>query len=243
MTFLDIATDALTEIVALAAGETPSSADAALCLTRGNNILDLWSSRKNYAYNVNFSLFTLTPGHTPNLIGPGLLAPDFAATQRPVKIEGATIVLTNLVTPVDTQPLGIRDDAWWLNERVKTLRSNIPTDIYYSPDWPNGSLYLWPVPNFAYQLRLEMWVLLTQFATINDPFSLPPAYRQAFMLTLAEELCGPFGKTPSPALMLRAREARKAVQGNNMTSPRISTTEAGQGGQTRGGFNYLTGGY
>lgn len=241
MKFIDIATDALIEINALAAGETPANADAQLCLTRANNLLDEWASRRVYAYNNNFTLFTLTPGHGPHLIGPGLASPDFAAAQRPIKVEGATIVLTNLVTPVDTAPLGIRDDDWWNNQRVKTLQSSIPTDLYYSPDWPNGALNLWPVPNFAYQLRLETWVLISQFATINDTFSLPPAYRKAIMLTLAEELCGPFGKQPSPLLLLKAREARKAVQGNNIASPRISTSEAGQGGKTNAGFNWLIG--
>jgi len=240
--FLDIATDALTEIGALAAGETVPSADAALCLTRANNLLDEWAARKVYAYNVNFAVYTLTAGHGPHLIGPGLASPDFNVSQRPIKIEGATIILTNLVTPVDTAPLGIRDDAWWKNQRVKSLQSNIPTDLYYSPDWPNGALNLWPVPNFAYQLRLESWVLLTQFASINDTFSLPPAYRKAIMLTLAEELCGPFEKQPSPMLILKARDARKAVQGNNICSPRITTSEAGQGGMARRGFNWLTGG-
>lgn len=241
MKFIDIAIDALTEINALGAGEPVPNADAQLCLTRANNLLDEWAARRVYAYNINFMLFTLAPGHGPHLIGPGLAAPDFAAVQRPIKVEGATIVLTNLVTPVDTAPLGIRDDDWWNNQRVKTLQSSIPTDLYYSPDWPNGALNLWPVPNFAYQLRLETWVLISQFATINDTFSLPPAYRKAIMLTLAEELCGPFVKQPSPLLLLKAREARKAVQGNNIASPRISTSEAGQGGKTNAGFNWLIG--
>jgi hypothetical protein len=241
VTFQDIANDALTEIQVLAAGETATAEDSALALTRGNYIMDEWSARRPFAYNVQFTLYTLTANHAPHLIGPGLSSPDFAATQRPVKIEGANLVLTSSTPNVDV-PLKLRDDDWWNNERVKSLTSSIPTDLYYSPDWPNGSLNLWPVPSVSYGLRLETWVLLTQFAALNTAFSMPPAYRKAFMLTLAEELCGPFGKTPSAMLILKAREARKAVQGNNSGSPRIATAEAGQGGSTRGGFNWLNGG-
>lgn len=241
MTFQDIANDALTEIGVLAAGETATPEDSALCLTRGNYIMDEWAARKVYAYNINFTVYTLTAGHGPHLIGPGLNAPDFAATQRPVKIEGAALRLNTSVPNVD-KPLNLRDDDWWNNQRVKTLASSIPTDLYYSPDWPNGALNLWPVPSVAYGLVLEAWVLLTQFAALTTAFSLPPAYRKAFMLTLAEELCGPFGKQPSPLLIVKARDARKAVQGNNSGSPRISTAEAGQGGKGGSYFNWLTGG-
>jgi len=241
VTFQDIANDALTEIQVLAAGETATAEDSALALTRGNYIMDEWSAREPFAYNVQFTLYTLTANHAPHLIGPGLSSPDFAVSQRPVKIEGASLLLTSSTPNVDV-PLNLRDDDWWNNQRVKSLTSSIPTDLYYSPDWPNGSLNLWPVPSVSYGLRLETWGLLTQFAALNTTFSMPPAYRKAFMLTLAEELCGPFGKTPSPMLILKAREARKAVQGNNSGSPRIATAEAGQGGNTRGGFNWLTGG-
>lgn len=240
MTFQDIAIDALTEIQALGAGEPLSPADGALCLTRANNLMDEWASRRVYAYNIQFTAYTLTANHAPHLIGPGLTAPDFAATQRPVKIEGAALILNTSVPNVDV-PLKLRDDDWWNNQRVKSLTSSVPTDLYYSPDWPNGSLNLWPVPSVSYGLRLETWVLLTQFATLNDAFSQPPAFRKAFMLTLAEEMCGPFGKTPSPMLVMKAQAARKALQGNNISSPRISTAEAGQSSGNGGGFNYLTG--
>ena len=43
-------------------------------------------------------------------------------------------------------------DAWNVNnERVPTLTGTIPTDLYYEPDWPNGSCFLWPVPTIAWE--------------------------------------------------------------------------------------------
>lgn len=238
---LDICTDALTEINAYGPSDPPISAgDGALCLRLLNQEVDAWAARKVYAYNVNFQPFTLTPNHGPHLIGPGLAAPDFAAAQRPVRIEGATLIL-NTVTPAVDVPLVLRDDDWWRNQRVKGLKSNVPTDLFYSPDWPNGALNFWPVPNFAYGARLELWGLISQFASLNDPVSLPPAYRKALRLTMALRYCRPFGRPIPDGLKEDAAEARYDVQRNNIKSPRIGTADIGTGGGRRSGFNYYSG--
>lgn len=242
----DIAIDALREITVLGATDTtPQAADLNLCLRTLNRIVDAWAARKVYVYTVSFTAYTLTPNHEPHLIGPGLTAPDFAATQRPVRLEGADLILNNVTPNVDL-PLHIRDDDWWLNQRVKALGTNVPTDLYYSPDWPNGSLWLWPVPTFAYGLRLEAWSLIPQFAALTDPFTLPPGYREAVVLTLAEALCRPFGKKQQevPDLKADAARARAVIQTNNATAPRIASADYGTRGSTSGGrptFNYYTG--
>jgi hypothetical protein len=238
MTALDIITSAAQELNAVAAGETLSAEDAALGLSKLNDILDEWAAREVYAYTVGFSLFTLTANHSPHLIGSGLTSPDFAVTQRPVKVVGAALVL-NTSTPATDLPMNLRDDDWWRNQRVKALTSGIPTDLYYSPDWPSGALYFWPVPSTAYQVRLELWGLISQFAAVTDSFSLPPGYRKSLTLTLAEELTGPFEKPLTPSLVLRAQRARLAIQKNNISSPR--TTLDVPGGSQRASFNWMNG--
>lgn len=241
---LDILTDALFENGAYGIDSPVLSAeDSVLALRVLNRRLDAWAALKRYAYNVAFPEFTLTPNHQPHLIGPNLVAPDFAAAQRPVRIEGANLVLNNVTPNVDLQ-LNIRDAAWWNSQTVKAIATTTPTDLYYSPDWPNGSLWLWPVPTFAYGLRLEVWGLISQFATIATVFSLPPAYKLAVVLTLAEDLCRPFGRVLTPELKEAARDARAAIQSNNIKSPRIASADYGASGSSRGrgsNFNYYTG--
>jgi len=99
------------------------------------------------------------------------------------------------------------------------------------------------VPNFAYQVRLEMWVILSQLADLKAQFSLPPAYRKAITLTLAEDLCPSLGQVPNPQLSKMAAAARKAVQSNNDGSPRTTTTDSGLPSKNKrgGGFNWLSG--
>lgn len=243
-TLLDIISDALFEINAYKAGEQIPGEDATFCQRKANSLLDEWAARKAYAYATTFIAYTLTANHAPHLIGPGLTSPDFAATQRPVRIEGATLILNNVSPNVDL-PLTVRDKDWWNYQRVKTLLSNVPTDLYYEPKWPNGELNLWPNPNFAYGLRLESWVLLTQFVNLTDAFSFPPAFKKAFTLNLALSLCSPFEKQPLPTLVKEAADAKKAYQGNNLASPRMATIDSGQplarSGGVRGDFNWQDG--
>jgi hypothetical protein len=239
-TWIEVITDALVEIGVYDIGESISPEHLTWCVSRANRIIDSWAARKIYAYNVDFLEFTLTANHQPHLIGPGLVAPDFNAP-RPVRLENAALILTNSDPVVDI-PLNLRDDDWWANKRVKNLKSSIPTDLYYSPSNPNGSLFLWPVPNTAYGLRLEAWVSLGLITDPTAQFVAPYGYELAFMLTLAEEACGPMARTLPADLVGKAVRARTAIQRNNDLSPRITTSEPGTRPASVGDFNWLVGG-
>jgi hypothetical protein len=236
-TVLDLIQDSLEEIGVYAPSEVPTAADANKALRVLNRMMDQWGARKLFAYNVNFSDFTLTPGRQPHTIGPSA-GSDLTTTFRPARIENAALILNN-VTPAVDVPLRIRDDDWWANQRVKDLATNVPTDLYYSPDIPDGSLYLWPVPSFAYGLRLETWVSVGQFTALPDTLSLPPGYHEAIMLSLAERLARPFGKTVPPDLANDANRARVTIQKNNDKSPRISAVPYSS--KPKGSFNYYSG--
>lgn len=235
----DLIKNALLELGAYSQGEVVSADDADFCGGKLNRVLDGWNARESFVYNVNFVQYLLTANLSPHTIGPG---GNFVVAQRPVKIVNANIVLTNSVPNVFT-PLNIRDDDWWSGNRVRDLKSSLPTDLYYSPDWPKGSIYLWPVPNTAWKLDLETWNTLAQFVNLTDVLSMPPGYEDALTLTLAENLAVPF-KTPlDPLLIKNAQAARDRIQTLNSVAPRISTNDAGM--PTRGNkktyFNYLTG--
>ena len=240
-TWRDLIEDALIEIGAQAPGEPLPAEHLEMGRRRLNRIIDEWAARKVYAYNVAFREFTLSPNHQPHLIGPGLAAPDFDAA-RPVRIENAAIILVG-TQPVDV-PLNIRDDDWWANQRVKSVASTVPTDLYYSPDMPNGGLYLWPVPTFAYGLRLETWVCLIGVAAENvtDDFVAAPAYERTLLLALAKDLGRPFGIEAPASLEADLRAARAALQSGNDKSPRTQTADYGTRGRRGGGFNYYSGG-
>ena len=173
---------------------------------------------------------------------PTLATPNMG--QRPQKIEQATLVLNGGGTQeyIDI-PINIRDREWWMNVRVKNLQTDIPTDLYYDADWPNGSIYLWPVPNYAYLLRLAIWGTLPKFPSLNYAFSLPQGYEDAVTMQLARDLVGPFMGTWGQQQEDNYKLAIKSVQSNNIKSPRGITGDVGMPGvqNDMSDYNYYSG--
>lgn len=250
-TVLEIITDAMIEVGLLSPGEPPDGDTAQWAFRKYNYLLNYWAAKRNFVYSTSFQVFNLVAGLSPHTIGPGTAATPatFPMSQRPVKIESWALILNSGQSAVDLPHKPLRDNAWWAMQRVKAIQTNIPTDLYYSPDQPNGSLFFWPVPNAVMPVRLELWALVSEALSINDPIdgaggvgSLPPAYRTAIMLTLAETLQPGARKDADSTLAGMALAARAAVFGNNTASPRIATRDSGMPGSRRGGgFNWLTG--
>lgn len=253
---LAIIIDAFIEIGQVAPGEQPSPEEAQWGFRKLNYRTDEWAALQAYVYSYAFTVYDVQPAISPVLIGPSVLANiSTNGKPRPVRIESAALLLneSSSVGVVDL-PLNIRDRQWWANNQVKQIQTDVPTDLFYDPTNPDGSLYFWPVLNVTGQLRLQTWETVSQFTSIQDPIggpdgpgTLPQGYRNALMLTLAEDLC-PGGNRPvPPSLAEKARKARAAIFGNNAKSPRMSTQDsgmprAGQKSGTRSDFNWATGG-
>ena len=243
---MDLITDSLQEIGAYAPGDTIDAPVMDISVRRLNYLIDEWAALARYAYNVAFTLYTLTPSYSPISIGPGLSSPDFAtpnAATRPTRIETATLLLTGS-SPGTELIVNVRDDAWWANQQVKSLTSTICTDLYYSSSFPDGLIYLWPIPTQANSLRIQTWTVVGEVDpdTIGTTdVSMPQAYRKALFLTLAEDLCTPLSKLIPASLPGRAMKARAALQSNNIASPRAASADWGTGLGRRSGFNWRSG--
>lgn len=238
---LDIVNAAAFEIGALAGGEQLSGDDQAWVLQKLQRLIDRYNAREAMVYNVNFSLFTLNPPTNPldpTTIGPG---GDFDVNQRPVSIESIGLILDG-GTPGVELPLNMRDQDWWANNRIKGLTSTLPTDAYYSPDWPLGSIYFWPVPTASHQVRLQSRLVLGEYTGIDDNFTLPPGYWDLLVYELAISIAPGFKADVSAYTVAGFKAAQKAVQVNNISSPRLASDSPSQGkAGGRPDFNFLDG--
>lgn len=232
----DSITAAFTEIRSARAGDVISAEKMAWGLYVLNRLLDSWNADHRKLFTTQFVDYTLTPSLSPHTIGP---SGTFNVTVRPVRVLAAQLSLggsPELFTKIDVH----EDDAWYKALAIPDLSTAIPTDVFYDPGWPLGSLYFWPVPSVAKGVRLWTSTLLTAVVQ-TDTFSLPPGYQAALDLTLAEELASSLGQTVAQSTATRARDARAVVFGNNDEIPN-AVMDGGVPSTTRsGGYNYLTG--
>lgn len=238
-TFRDVISEALQEITVVDPIDPVPAEMAAKGLSRLNQLLDEWNADSQTVYGNVFSTFTLTPNLQPHTIGP---TGSLVLSSRPASVASVSLVL-NSSTPSVYTPVTVRDSQWWADNAVPGLTSAYPTDVFYDQTFPNGSLYFWPVPTTAYPVSIQTSGVLAQ-VTLDTVVSLPPGYRGALMLTLAERLAPSFGATVSPETKEAARSARSRVFATNGVSRRLVTADAGiPGSGGHGGWNYRTRSY
>lgn len=242
----DLITDALIETGMLSPGETPDDAQGPWAFRKLNYLLDTWATSKKYVTAVTLLELLLNPnlpvqpdGSQLSTIGPAPGA-TYPVSQRPVKIVSANVIINNVSPPVKAH-ISVETDQWWMSNTLPGITSMYPTNLFYNPTSPNGSLYLWPVPTTAFGLELEVWQIISQFDSITDPIggpgaamTMPPGYRNAIMLSLAESLLPGGEREAHPTLITMAAQARAAIFTNNVPSANISTLDSGMPGNQEG---------
>lgn len=231
--------EALQEIRMGRAGDSLEPELLLWALAKFNRMLDKWNADPAAKYATGFAQYAPVALQQSYTLGPS--SANWTVTQRPDRIKGANLILTGS-SPAVRVPISVRDDEWWLNNAVTGLTSSMVTDLWYSDDFPNGTVTLWPKPTTSINL-IELFTdgLLSQYA-MTDTLWLPFGYREAATLTLAE-LCAPgCGQTVSADLKEQAIDARVIVFGNNVTTRNIRTRDGGMpGGRRGGGYLYKTG--
>jgi hypothetical protein len=153
---------------------------------------------------------TLTMGDQITYTTPG----DFAF-QRPARIRRSfTRVTTSAASGLDRWFEMISFERY--NEiGLKTVPGPWPYLASYQPTFPLGTLWVYPSPSIAGQVFLYTDLILSQFTALTQLVNLPQGYNRALKKLLALELCPTFGKTPSPQLILQAKEAKNLLKDQN----------------------------
>jgi hypothetical protein len=89
------------------------------------------------------------------------------------------------------------------------------------PTFPLATLWVYPQPSLAGTVFLYTDLILTEFTNLTQSVNLPQGYNRALKKLLALELCPIFGKTPSPQLILQAKESKEFLKNLN-ASPVIT---------------------
>lgn len=163
---------------------------------------------------------TLTAGRAFHTIGAG---GDFNLP-RPVVIERAYVITGSAEINVE-----VVSDEEWSDIPIKGI-TGLPQKLWYEPESPLGKVYLWPKPGVAYAMALWVWDALPAFASLDTVIGLPPGYARMLRYALAIELAPEFQRTPSPAIVAMAADAKAAIKRVNLITPTMACDDALTGG-------------
>lgn len=194
-TVRDLAQASLEEIGVYAPGESINDADAERVLDQLIKMMDSWSGETLACFAILEQSKALTVGKSAYTIGTSG-SPDINAT-RPLKIiDGpgrAYVVDGNTVKYyVDV----VERDVWNMKTQQGNQTSQIPSILFYDPQYPLGIINIYPVPSSAgYTLYWDTYQQLNAGAilTLDSAISFPPGYEAGIQHNLAV-WCGPFFK-------------------------------------------------
>lgn len=178
----DIITRSMRAIQALGSNEVPSAAEANDGLVAFNAWLDSLSNEGLASFVVLERSFTLTVGTASYTIGSG----GTINSTRPQDITQAYIQDTGGNNYLMTI---LPRDKWnQIGNRSSTITSQIPTALFYDPQFPLGVINIFPTPLIAYTCFFDSTQDQTTYTGLTTALSLPPGYERMYVANFAMEL-------------------------------------------------------
>jgi hypothetical protein len=201
MTALEMIKASLRLIGVVSADETIDATTAANAKQVWNMMLGLWGNEGLMIYTRTDTAYNLQIGVGSYTIGSGA---TFSGV-RPIAIDSAFVR-----DGTDDLPLALIGPDEYFAIAMKASASTYPTHLYYNAAYPQGTIYVYPVPSAVNALHLIYRKAFTEVSELSDALALPPGYEMALRYNLAVELAPEFG-VAIPALVLDRAAKSKAV--------------------------------
>ena len=212
-TALDLITDSFQKLGIYAPGDVISDADAQRALSVLNDMLDSWSNESLTCFEILEQSGTLQPGVAAYTVGSG---GTFNVT-RPLKLidgPGSAYVQDN---NANNYPIEVVPRSKWNMIGSRAVTSNIPSMLFYDPQFPLGIINIFPVPTQPWTLFWDSYQQLGSFTNLTTVISLPPGYKKAIQDTLAVELHPYFLTTQiNPIILEAASKSKGNIKRTNM---------------------------
>lgn len=198
----------------LESNSTMGSDESADALVALNALLDSWRNESLMCYATQDESLTLSASTASYTIGPG----GTLSTTRPVAIEQAWILDSNVSYPVD-----LVTDEEYSAIPDKTTTSSWPYWANYRPSMSTATLYVYPVPNATRTLKLRTRIVVAAFSAATDAVTLPPGWEQALTTNLAIVLAPEYQVQASAEVVEMARTAKAGIKRINARPIRAYT--------------------
>lgn len=209
----DLIQAAFEELGVYAPGETLTAADAARGLWALNGMLDSWSNESLFCYAIQEFTVPLQVGQNQYTIGPGGQV-NGVRPLRAITGPGAAYVMDSNQC---RYPVDVIERDQWNQIGLLTTNSQIPTRMFYDPQFPLAILNVFPTPAADYNLYFDAYLQLSDFANLTTPMQLPPGYQDAIQHNLAIRLQPYFQRAQlSPVIVELASTTKAAVKRTNL---------------------------
>jgi hypothetical protein len=232
-TALQLITDSLKLLGAIAGDEVPIAQEQADSLLRLNELIDTWGLHAQTLLVPRRDVVPLVPGTQTYTIAP--TGAD-VTLPTPITLDAVSVLQTGAIERF----LDVTTNQAYIGEPAKSLSGPLPLKVNYNRTHSAGELWVWPVPSVVASLVLYWQQPLTQFPDLTTPVSLAAGYTKALRTNLAMELAAEFGKTPDALIDRAARESLADVKRANLALVEIGIDPALTGGGA--GYNILTDG-
>lgn len=209
MTVLDLIKSSLRLINALASGEVPGAAMQQDAKDALNMMLDTWQNEGFLTLQEEQS-FAVVAGTGSYSIGPL----QTWVGNKPLKIESAVLRDSSS----KDCPLKQYRYSDFIQIYDKTSRAK-PTVFAYIPGNTTGTVYLNPVPEQNYTIKLLSNKAFTQYTSVSTTISLPAGYTEAVKYNLAVRLMPEYGTDVNPLVPKQAGEMLVALEKTNIKKP------------------------
>ncbi len=193
-----ICTNALTEIGAIASGETPEATDIQTALTWLQMLLDGWPTERATMAVQKQVGFNLTSGTSTVTVGPG---GTVNTPFRPVWLDTVNYVNPGS-SPEQEVPVGIMTPDVYAALTIKQLASALPQECFYQTtnDTVLGTLFFYPQVTQTVKIYLYFPAGIAIPTDFSDTLLMPQGYLPAMHFQLSEMLLTPFG-VKDPAIV------------------------------------------
>jgi len=190
-------------IGAIASGETLETQELTDAFASLNQMIALWNTEGASLVGRKRLLVSVSGMNGP-----------FPLSERPVKVESASVASGGI-----DSPLAIVDSAGWEQVPEKQMQSVYVKVLYCDYAYPTASVYIAPVPRLGGSLEVWIYVIIPQFATVNDPIDLPPGYEDALRYNFAVALLPEFPRSQAdPSLPALAQSYKASIQQLNASN-------------------------
>ena len=190
-------------IGAIASGETLETQELTDAFASLNQMIALWNTEGASLVGRKRLLVSVSGMNGP-----------FPLSERPVKIESASVASGGI-----DSPLAVVDSAGWEQVPEKQMQSVYVKVLYCDYAYPTSSVYIAPIPRLGGSLEVWIYVVIPQFATVNDPIDLPPGYEDALRYNFAVALLPEFPRSQAdPSLPALAQSYKASIQQLNASN-------------------------